>query len=157
MRKKDREIVFNMYGGKCAYCGCELQKGWHVDHVEPCERIYKRETVVRNKTGIFGDFQSHERVLKFKGYGNEAANHIDNYLPSCPSCNINKHGDSIEGFRKSISGYLNSLNLRMVQYKMVKKYGLVEETNKPVVFYFEKDAMKDNVAKRQGSVANESE
>ena len=35
MNKKDRELIFNKYGGKCAYCGCELTKGWHVDEFEP--------------------------------------------------------------------------------------------------------------------------
>ncbi len=29
--KKQRELIFNKYGGKCAYCGCELAKGWHID------------------------------------------------------------------------------------------------------------------------------
>lgn len=34
MKKTEREAVFNN-GGKCAYCGCDLIKGWHVDHLEP--------------------------------------------------------------------------------------------------------------------------
>lgn len=81
-----------------------------------------------------------EKVI---GYANPKANHIDNYMPSCPSCNINKHGDTIEGFRESIKGYLRSLNLRIVQYKMVKKYGLVLETEDEVVFHFEKVKAKE--------------
>ena len=127
-KKAEREVVFNKYDGKCAYCGCKLEKGWHVDHVEPCRRI--TEFVRHPTTG--------QSVTKFVGYSNPDANHIDNYMPSCPSCNINKHGDTIEGFRQNIAGYLRSLNLRMVQYKMAKKYGLVEETGKHVEFYFEK-------------------
>lgn len=87
--KKQREVVFNKYGGKCAYCGCALEKGWHVDHVEPCRRITETE-MVRQPEGVY-----------------------------------------------PIARYLNSLNMRMVQYKMVKKYRLVEETGNPVVFYFE--------------------
>lgn len=35
MKKADREKIFYKYGGRCAYCGCELTKGWHVDHIEP--------------------------------------------------------------------------------------------------------------------------
>jgi 5-methylcytosine-specific restriction endonuclease McrA len=154
MKKSEREIVFNKYGGKCAYCGCDLEKGWHVDHVEPCRRIvrWQRDGYVypngelvpkedlRNKTE--GDMIDANITWKqgryvTVGYANPETNHIDNYMPSCPSCNINKHGDSIEGFRSSIEGYLRSLNLRMVQYKMAKKYGLIEETGKPVIFYFE--------------------
>ena len=130
MKKSDRQKVFDKYVGKCAYCGCELQKGWHVDHAEPCRRIISFDVVVKPGGG-------YKYVQKAVGYSNPDANHIDNYMPSCPSCNINKHGDTIEQFRQNITGYLRSLNLRMVQYKMVKKYGLIEETNKPVLFYFE--------------------
>lgn len=124
--KKERQLVFDKYDGHCAYCGCRLEKGWHVDHVEACRREYD---FVPNEKGQW--------VTRFTGYSNPDANHIDNYMPSCPSCNINKHGDTIEQFRQAIIGYLRSLNLRMVQYKMVKKYGLVTETEKPVIFYFE--------------------
>lgn len=133
IKKSERKIVFDKYDGKCAYCGCELQKGWHVDHVEPCRRI--TETVQ-----VKGKWMFTEKVI---GYANPKANHIDNYMPSCPSCNINKHGDTIEGFRESIKGYLRSLNLRIVQYKMVKKYGLVLETEDEVVFHFEKVKAKE--------------
>jgi CRISPR/Cas system Type II protein with McrA/HNH and RuvC-like nuclease domain len=35
MNKKTREIVFAKYNGKCAYCGTELLKSWHVDHIVP--------------------------------------------------------------------------------------------------------------------------
>jgi hypothetical protein len=55
MKKTDRELIFNKYGGKCAYCGCELEKGWHTDHIEPIVRdfIYNRnkqrfETIVES-------------------------------------------------------------------------------------------------------------
>lgn len=134
MKKADREKVFNKYRGKCAYCGCDLQKGWHVDHVEPCRRLTESKMVEQRSTGVYPRYKF---VTKVVGYVNPSANHIDNYMPSCPSCNINKHGFTIEQFRNHITGYLNSLNLRMVQYKMVKKYGLIEETGKQVVFYFE--------------------
>ena len=30
-----RISVFNKCFGKCAYCGIELKKGWHVDHIKP--------------------------------------------------------------------------------------------------------------------------
>jgi hypothetical protein len=35
MKAKDRELVYKKYDGHCAYCGCVLEKGWHVDHLEP--------------------------------------------------------------------------------------------------------------------------
>lgn len=114
--KYTRQQVFDKYGGKCAYCGCDLPlKGWHNDHLQP---------VVRNlKTG------AHEFPER---------DCLDNCMPACASCNINKHSMSLEHFREAITGYVRSLNLRMVQYKMAKKYGLVVEIEAPVVFYFEK-------------------
>ena len=131
--KTDRQRVFDMYGGKCAYCGCPLEKGWHVDHVEPIRRDWK---YVLDERGLkTRDSKGEYAIVKTEMHPDR--NHVNNYMPSCPSCNINKHGDTIEGFRLSIYKYLNSLNERMVQYKMAKKYGLIEETGKPVVFYFE--------------------
>lgn len=33
--KKQRAELRMKFGGRCAYCGCELpEKGWHADHVE---------------------------------------------------------------------------------------------------------------------------
>lgn len=133
MKKSDREIVFNKFGGRCAYCGCELVKGWHVDEIEPVRRSWRYE---KDEMGnrIYDDKGNCKKIHYME---HPERLHIDNQYPACASCNINKHSDSLERFRENIAGYLRSLNERMVQYKMVKKYGLVVETEKPVVFYFE--------------------
>lgn len=117
MNKKDREIVFNKFGGRCAYCGCELKKGWHLDHLDPVRRGYNYADKL---------VMAHPHL-----------DTIENAMPACAKCNINKHSESIEQFRISIARYLESLNLRMVQYQMVKKYGLIQETGIEVKFYFE--------------------
>lgn len=47
--KKNRELIKNKFGGKCAYSGTELKDDWQVDHVKP---------IVRNKytnTAMFDD------------------------------------------------------------------------------------------------------
>lgn len=113
MDKKTRQKIFNKFKGKCAYCGCDLTKGWHVDHLQPIRR-----------------------------YSNGTAEHpehecVDNYMPSCASCNINKHSGSLEDFRQLISGFKKHLNELNTQYKISKRYGLVTEVDKPVIFYFE--------------------
>lgn len=113
--KKDRTLIFNKYGGKCAYCGCELKKGWHVDHIEP---------IVRNWWD--GTCQKPE---------NE---NIENYNPSCPSCNIQKSSLSLEQFRNNIKNFVISLNKYSTIYKFAKRYGLVAEKDIEVEFYFEK-------------------
>ena len=121
--KKQREILFQKYDGKCTYCGCDLVKGWHVDHIEP---------IIRNPMDAKECAKPHLDV-------------IENMTPSCASCNINKHSMTIEQFRSLITGFVRSLNLRSVQYKFAKKYGLVEETEKKVVFYFETITPKSSV------------
>jgi 5-methylcytosine-specific restriction endonuclease McrA len=35
IKKSIRAEVFKKYNGKCAYCGINLTKGWHIDHVNP--------------------------------------------------------------------------------------------------------------------------
>lgn len=121
MKKSDRQKIFDKYDGRCAYCGCELQKGWHVDEIEPIRRNWK---YVDHKK-VFTDCLHPERL------------NIDNQNPSCASCNINKHSMSLEDFRNSIAGYMKHLNEISTQYKIAKRYGLIEETGKKVVFWFE--------------------
>jgi len=101
--------------GRCGYCGEPLQKGWHKDHMEPVEKY------------------PGTNIMKYPERDND-----DNLIASCPSCNINKHSMSIEEFRAAIKQYVTSLNKRMVQYQMAKKYGLIRE-NIPfeITFYFE--------------------
>lgn len=137
---KLRPIVAAKFGGKCAYCGTELVKGWHVDHLIPCRRKFK--IIPGHHTGPVGadGFQTMWIPQKTvpDGYDNPEANHIDNLIPSCASCNINKHSDTLEAFRDRIFKFVNSLNQYSVQYQIAKRYGLVKETENPVIFYFER-------------------
>ena len=114
MKKQDRQEIFDKFSGKCAYCGCDLQKGWHVDHIEP---------IVRNWWN--GTCQKPENDC------------IENNNPSCASCNIQKSSLSLEQFRDKIKQFVSSLNSYSNQYKFAKKYGLVQETETEVKFYFE--------------------
>lgn len=128
MKKADRQKIFDKYGGKCAYCGCDLVKGWHVDEIYPCRRIYKD-----------GPYDPVRRIYPqmLIGYSHPDRLHIDNQMPACASCNINKHSGSLEDFRSLIEGFMKHLNEISTQYKIAKRYGLVHETVKPIVFYFE--------------------
>lgn len=112
LTKKQREELKQKYGGRCAYCGCELPKRWHADHIEPVKRLG-------------GKVNFPER------------HYMDNLNPSCSSCNIQKHSETLENFRWNIENFINSLNSYHNQYKFAKKFGLVQETGKKVVFYFE--------------------
>lgn len=155
MNKKDREIIFNKYGGRCSYCGCDLGKGWHVDHIEPVKRktrtvhqhwkhietgeIMLQNEGIRNlKNSLEGNkWQYVPRKEVPDGFYYPERHVLQNMIPACASCNINKHGDTIDDFRRLIEGFMKHLNERNTQYKLAKRYGLIQETIKPVVFYFE--------------------
>lgn len=124
---KFRKIVYEKYGGKCAYCGCDLQKGWHIDHLEPLQRTRKiiGFKMLPKRTPIYEDTKIKENDT------------LENMMPSCASCNHYKSTMGIEKFRNQIEKLIYQLNERITQYKIAKRYGLVEETQKPVKFYFE--------------------
>jgi hypothetical protein len=155
MKKSDRQNIFEKYAGKCAYCGCELQKGWHVDHLEPIRRHRKYEygywkEIATGKRMSTKEMNAIPESIPFNetfkwvpdrwvtsGCENPENDCMENYNPSCASCNINKHGDTIEGFRTSIAGFMKHLNEISTQYKIAKRYGLIQETGIEVKFYFE--------------------
>ena len=124
LTKAERQQVHDRFGGKCSYCGDPLVKGWHVDHLKAIKR-----TSYWNK-----------KLKRFVNTGNcNRPEHdtMDNLMPSCASCNINKRDLSLEGFRKFITNLIVSLNRDSVQYKIAKRYGLVKETSIKVKFWFE--------------------
>lgn len=132
MKKSDRQKVFNKYGGRCAYCGCDLGKGWHVDEIEPVRRSFE---YIKDEAGK-RVYKDGEPVKKLYMLHPDRMN-IDNQNPACASCNINKHSDSLEDFRSNIAAYMNHLNNISTQYKIAKRYGLIKETGIEVKFYFE--------------------
>ena len=75
--KKDREIVKNMFGGKCAYTGTELLSDWQVDHVKAVRRNWWL-----NNSAMF-----------------EENHNLQNMLPSQRIVNHYKHSMDLEQFR----------------------------------------------------------
>ena len=149
MKKADRQKIYDKYAGLCAYCGCKLEKGWHVDEIIPCRRLYTHEmpryelpqgcdkNSTEEEITAAGGYKYIKEKKVFVGYENAAALNIDNQMPACPSCNINKHSMSLEQFRELIAGFKKHLNQHSVQYKISKRFGLINEIDKSVVFYFE--------------------
>lgn len=128
LSKKDRAAIFAKYNGHCAYCGCELGKGWHADHLKP----------VRRKMKFCHDKQRHVPTGEVRYPKRDCP---ENFNPACPSCNINKHSMSLEDFRSLIGGFIKSLNRDSPQYRIAKRYGFVIEVDQPVLFHFEKIKM----------------
>lgn len=153
MTKKQREIVLEKCNGRCAYCGCKLEgTRWHVDHVIPVERKYVRkggeilikgtDVLVTGQQIWDGSLSSLEFEVKptklvQSGYHKPENHVLENMMPSCSSCNINKGSKDLEMFRTSLQKGVESLNKYHAQYKMAKRFGLIVEVPKTVVFYFE--------------------
>lgn len=131
--KNNRELIYKKFGGKCAYCGDKLKKGWHVDELLPVKRGWKY------KKDYMGNIMTDALGMNIKETYMEYPERFvyENQMPSCPSCNINKHSMSLEDFRSLIAGFIKSLNRDSTQYKVAKRYGLIEETDIDVTFYFE--------------------
>ncbi|MDG9858521.1 HNH endonuclease [Pseudomonas nitroreducens] len=119
--KVQRAELREKFGGRCAYCGCELGERWHADHFEPVIRL-DDERIAEN-------LQNHT---------------IGNMMPACVPCNLSKGRQTLEGWREWIAGHIASLNAYHPIYRISKVYGLIEETGKPVTFYFER--LKQNPA-----------
>lgn len=115
--KKQREVLRMKFGGKCAYCGCELpDKGWHADHAE---------AVLRN----IG-----------KGYAMDRPelDCIENMMPACQPCNLYKSACSIEQFRERVATQLDVTRRASRSYRFAEAFGLVTPTGNSVIFWFEK-------------------
>lgn len=116
LNKHQREALKAKYNGKCAYCGDILPNKWHADHIEPVVRDW-----------VKGGCEFPQR------------NTLENFNPSCPSCNIIKSSNSLDEFRRIIGGFITSLNRDSTQFKFAKRYGLILETEIKVLFHFEKE------------------
>lgn len=116
----NRQEVYNKFNGHCAYCGMEITiKQMQVDHKEPLFRNYT------------------EKELKW--YKRErGTDDMDNLMPSCARCNRWKSTFTIEQFRNEIQLQIKRLNGYNNNYRMAKDYKLIQETNQPVIFHFER-------------------
>ncbi|EPO5559745.1 TPA: HNH endonuclease signature motif containing protein [Pseudomonas aeruginosa] len=121
LTKKQRAELRMKFDGKCAYCGCDLPERWHADHFEPVKRGVSSYVTGR-------DALHPERHC------------FENMMPACAPCNISKGSQSLEGWRGWLAGHVDSLNSYHPIYRISKAFGLIEETGKPVVFYFERFA-----------------
>lgn len=91
---RDREIIKNMFGGKCAYTGTDLLPDWQVDHVKAVRRNWW------NNTALF-----------------EENHNLQNMVPSQRIVNHYKHSMDLEQFRN----FMNDFHLRLNRLPKVPK------------------------------------
>lgn len=113
-----------LFGGRCAYCGCDLGPKWHVDHVKPVIRQFHPH------------YQNGRLIPTGKVFRPENESEA-NLWPACIPCNIDKGTYEIEGWRQKLQNSCDMLTKASATYKHGVRFGVIVETRQPVVFYFE--------------------
>jgi 5-methylcytosine-specific restriction endonuclease McrA len=124
-REKERLDVWKLFGGRCAYCGCELKdhsgKYMHIDHVEALHRNWWTK-------GNDSLFPENDRK--------------DNLFPSCPQCNNYKNSYDLETFRDLLKDTMRKLQ-NITLYRNAVRFGFIELKEWDGIFYFEKQDKED--------------
>lgn len=129
--KLQREELRMKFGGRCAYCGCDLpEKGWHADHVEAIYRKLEVDEDARSK----GKWKLKQTGEVFR----PANDTLDNLFPSCAPCNLFKSVLDIEEFRRQIAYQAERALKTSVNFRTAERFGQVQITPNPIVFWFEK-------------------
>lgn len=108
--KISRQKVYQKYDGHCSYCGKEIEfSEMQVDHYWP-------------------QFLAHFEKLD--------NNRDENLMPSCRKCNNFKGGMKPELFRSELQLQIKRLR-KNAQFDRAVRFGQIQITEKPIVFYFE--------------------
>ena len=112
--------------GKCAYCGVCVIGNSTIDHIIPKSIFDYR---VFYKIGV-PDFLTHLVMGQ--------SEHEDNLFAACKFCNEYKSDLDIESFRRSVAASVRRLAKKSTEYKVAKRFGLVQEVvPQKIHFYFE--------------------
>ena len=123
--KATRRLVYEKFGGHCAYCGKELKIGeMQVDHIIPVMKSY------------YGNKDEAMQVRHMMQDG--SFNGIANLMPACRACNYYKSMNDIEGLRRRIMTELEHTCRSSFQVKLAMQYGMIEYKGWDGLFYFEK-------------------
>lgn len=133
MNQKDRQRVFEKFGGKCAYCGIELTDKWQIDHAVSKRMFWLLDSMNPKSVNVF-----------------------ENLMPSCVPCNHYKRTLSIyaDGHHYGFKDYMLSFHKRFaklpkkprieksakrIEYMkaIADRYGITASQPFKGVFYFE--------------------
>jgi 5-methylcytosine-specific restriction endonuclease McrA len=110
-----RVKVYDKYGGKCAYCGNDIEyKYFQVDHIIPKE-----------------SFDTYKYKLDYK------VNDFKNLNPSCRRCNHYKRSYMLEEFRHLMKTIHERISTQYIN-KVAIDYGVIILKPFNGIFYFEK-------------------
>lgn len=127
--KRQREALRQKFDGRCAYCGCALDK-MHADHLEP---------VVRVTTDQWSRPLPAAECYMVKPERNTVAN----MMPACAPCNLHKGGYSLEGWRDIIQRSAEIARRATSTFKAGERFGIITVSEAPIVFHFERLQQKE--------------
>ncbi len=112
LTKKQRLLVYDKCGGRCAYCGRKIEyKDMQVDHLES--------------------------VYIANIHGKEVDNELKNLMPACRMCNFYKSTMGIDKFRQTVKSIPERLEKSFI-FRLARQYGLVTvHDDIEIMFYFE--------------------
>lgn len=127
--KRQREELRMKFGGKCAYCGCELGEKWHADHVQS---VTRKLEIAKHKNGT-SRFVSTGELWKPEN------DTFENLFPACAPCNLDKSSMGLEEWRGYLCQRITEGLLRnspTVRHGV--RFGKITINPGPIVFWFEK-------------------
>jgi 5-methylcytosine-specific restriction endonuclease McrA len=127
LSKKKREAIKMKFGGRCAYCGHQLNERWQADHVEPVNRKFKW---VKQPNGF-------SKAVATGEMWNPENDHEGNLMPACSACNNDKHSATLEQWRTRLEDLIGVCERNHSAYRHALRFGLVVPNPKKIVFYFE--------------------
>ena len=108
-----RIIILKKFNNKCAYCGGDLDlSNLNIDHISP-----------------------KNRKSKGKEIGDDS---INNFNPSCFTCNSSKGNLSIDEWRNAIENKNYMCFKNSATYRVLIHFNRIIEIKEPIEFYFEK-------------------
>lgn len=120
--KKLRIALHKKYNHKCAYCGCDLEyREMQVDHIKP---VYTNTDIRK----VMSEDEMYD---------------ITNLLPTCRQCNFYKSTMKLEDFRERIRTVMWENLKKNFNYRLALKYGLIQENDHPITFYYETLSSKE--------------
>jgi len=123
LTKKQRAVLREKFGGRCAYCGDLLTDRWHADHIKPVRRTDWMQRVGFRTPPRGPDYPERDVV--------------ENMNPACAPCNIDKHTMSLAEWRRVIAHSNEVLERDVSTFRRALRFGLVVMTDAPVKFFFE--------------------
>lgn len=120
--KAQRAALREKFGGKCAYCGGNLGKTMHADHMEPVLRLPKDQ---------WGEPHPNGPMWK------PERNTVGNMMPACAPCNLHKGGYPLEAWRTYIGRSAEIVRKQTSTFRAGERFGVITVSTAPIVFYFE--------------------